>query len=665
MEQAFSKDYETFLEEFSSRKMTLYETLCASFESLVPFDPPNTQKIKEAIDFAHMNLTPRGPFALSIFFLILFPAFFFSLGYLVNILSFSYILLIMIFTVTIFWYLYSLPLTMATSFRIRASSEMVLAIVYMTIAMKIVPNIEYAIKFAATNLKGTLARDLKKIMWDVYTGKQVSMADALDPFMEKWKRENEEFTKAIFLIKSAFFESSERRDKMLNEAVNVVLNGTKDRMKHYAQDLKSPLTILNALGILLPIIGLVFFPIMSIFLPKLIRPISLVIGYNIMLPIVIYWLMKTYLEKRPSTFHQPDLSRHRAFRNKRNLLLLKIVSVALPVAIIAVSFWQITVWQATSDSLSKANQNCSACTTYLIAYALAITWAVAAGIIIYEIFSTIGKLKLRGEIVQIESELGEVLFQLGNQITRGMPIENSLKETLPRIGGLKISKMMEKILYNMETFGMTFTAAVFDKNAGAINEYPSTLIEAVMKAVTEISQGGMVVLSDTMLAIATYLKNMHDVEEDLNDLLEDVSSTMSLQGLLLAPMSAGIVVALTAMILRLINILRLQIQNVQGLFNSSGPLANIGTGIFQSFFYVKDSIQIQYFELIVGFYMLEVVTMVSIFTSIISNGDDKVMRNYNLGKLLLYSTLIYTGVLLLVYFAFVSLLPIEQLAKGV
>jgi len=654
MEQRLSKEYEEFLKEFRLRKMTFYEALCASFEPLVPLDPPNAAKIKEAINFAHMNLTPRGPFALSIFFIILFPAFFFSIGYLLGILTAAYLVLIMTFAVAIFWYLYSLPLTMATSFRIKASSEMVLAIVYMTIAMKIVPNIEYAIKFAATNLKGALARDLKKILWDVYTGKQVSMLDALDPFMEKWKRENEEFTKSIFLIKSAFFESSEKRNKILNESVNVVLSGTKDRMKHYAQDLKAPLTVLNALGILLPVVGLVFFPIMTLFLPQLIQPLFLVIGYNIMLPIVIYWIMKTYLEKRPATFHQPNLSRHPSFRKERYMTYLKIVSIVLPLAVGAFSVWQILLVPADKPV------NFS-----LIIYSLAITWAVSGGIIIYTIFSTINKLKTRDEVVQIESELGEVLFQLGTQITRGMPIENALKETLPRIRELKISKMVEKILYNIETFGMTFTAAVFDPVAGAINYYPSNLIEAVMKAVTEISKGGMAVLSDTMLSISTYLKNMHDVEEELKELLEDIASEMNMQALLLAPMSAGIVVGLTAMVLRLIQVLGAYVTKLQLQFQNYGPLGNIGGGIFGSFLQLEDIIPIQTFELIVGFYLVEVVSMISIFMSIISHGEDKLLRSYNLGKLLLYSMLIYTGILLMIYFTFTSFLPLDALVKGV
>jgi len=644
MEQKLSKEYEEFLEEFRLRKMTFYEIMCSAFEGLVPLDPPNSAKMQEAIDFAHMNLTPRGAFALSIFFLILFPAFFLSIGLLLSILTPAYIVLVATFTFSIFYYLYSLPMTIATSFRIRASSEMVLAIVYMTIAMKVIPNIEYAIKFAAANLTGPLARDLKKIIWDVYTGKQVSMMDALDPFMEKWKRENEEFTKAIYLIKSSFFESSERRNKVLNEAVDVVLNGTKERMKHYAQDLKAPLTVLNALGILLPVIGLVFFPIMSIFLPQLIQPAFLVIGYNIMLPIVIYWMMNTYLQRRPATFHQPELSRHPAFIKESFLNWKIFVSLAVAIGLTGFGWYELSI----SKELFSLN---------VLLFSLLITWGISGVIILYTFLTTLDKLKLRDEIVQIESELGEVLFQLSQQLMRGTPIENTLKESLPRIRDLKISKMIERILYNMETFGMTFSAAVFDKNAGAINFFPSKLIEAVMHALTEIAKGGTHVLSDAMLSIATYLKNMHDVEEEMRDLLEDVSSTMQMQALILAPLSAGIVVAMTAMVVNLLNVLKVSIDKIKGSFQSYGPFGQMGSGIFDSIVNLNKLMPIQNFQLIVGIYLIEVVGMIAVFLAIIKYGDEKLQRKYTLGKLLLYGVLIYTVVLLLTFIGFNSLMP--------
>jgi len=640
-----SKEYEEFLGEFKFRRGSMYEKFCGASEIILPINPPQKEKIESAINFAHIDITPKGAFGFSILFTTFFVLFFLLVGFLLSIASnVPYLMFIGVFAVTIFYYLYSMPFTIATSFRIRASSEMVLGIVYMSIAMKVVPNIEYAVKFAATNLTGPLARDLKKIMWDVYTEKFVSVADALDPFMEKWKRENEEFVKAIFLIKSSFFESAEKRDKMLNEAINVSLNGTKERMKGYAQELKSPLTVLNALGILLPIVGLVFFPIMTIFLPDLIQPAFLVIGYNVMLPVVIYWMMKTYLEKRPTTFHQPNLKKYPKFSRERLITPYLIIGILIPAISIAYSYYQYSIQ---TESFS----------TNILIYSMIITWGISGGIIFYTLFSTIEKVKIRQEIVQIESELGEVMFQLGTQVTRGMPIENALKTSMPRIKELKISKMVERILYNMESFGMTFTAAVFDKNAGAINYYPSNLIDAVMKAVTEISKGGMAALSDAMLAISTYLRNMHEVEEDMKTMLEDVSSTMSMQSLILAPLSSGIVVSMSALVIRLLTVLKVAVDKIQNSLTGLGPVGTAGGGVVISIINLNNLIRIYGFQLIVGIYLVEVVGMVAIFTSIIDFGDESVMKRYKLGKTLLMAVLIYTAVLLTSYFAFISIIP--------
>lgn len=644
-----SKEYEEFLQEFKFRRGSPYEKMCGVAEIILPINPPQKEKFENAINFAHIDISPKGSFGFAILSILFFLLFFLLVGFFLKIsTNVPYLLFISAFAISIFYYLYSLPFTIATSFRIKASSEMVLGIVYMSIAMKVVPNLEYAIKFAATNLTGPLARDLKKILWDVYTGNFVSVNDALDPFMEKWKRENEEFVKAIFLIKSAFFETAEKRNKMLVEAINVALVGTKERMKGYAQELKSPLTVLNALGILLPIIGLVFFPIMSIFLPELIQPAFLVIGYNVILPIVIYWMMRTYLEKRPATFHQPNLSKYSKFAHHKLLNPFLIIGIVIAAVLSGISYYEF--------SLAK-----EAFSTNVLLYSMLVTWGLSGGIIFYTFLTTFDKIKVREEIVQIESELGEVLFQLGTQVTRGMPIENALQTSLPRIKELKISKMIEKILYNMESFGMTFSAAVFDKNAGAINFFPSNLIEAVFRAVTEISKGGMSALSDAMLAISTYLRNMHEVEENLKEMLEDVSSTMDMQSLILAPLSSGIVVSMSALVIRLLTVLKVAVDKIQNSLSGYGPVGAAGGGVVISIINLNNIISIYGFQLIVGIYLIEVVAMVSIFTSIIDYGDESVMKKYKLGKILALAVVIYSIVLFAVYFAFSVLIPTNVL----
>lgn len=645
-----SKEYEEFVDEFKHRKYSLYEKLCNIAEGL-PIPPIESliKKYEDPIEFCHLDVTPKGVFALAILVGVVVPVLLFGASYYFGLLTSTVAILIAIFAVTIFIYLFNYPFTLATAFRIRASTEMVLAIVYMTIAMKVIPNIEHAVKFAAKNLSGPLSRDLKKLIWDVYTGKHNTVMEALDPFIDKWKIESDEFVKSIYLIKTSFFESGEKRERMLNEAVTVILEGTRERMRRYSRDLKSPMTVLNALGILLPIVGLVFFPIMGLFMPEVIRPGFLIIGYNVILPITVYWMMKTYLEKRPATFHQPDLSAHPLFAHDPIPKTVLALSVLIPPVIIAYFYHLITLVPTQQFDFNS------------LLYSLTITWSISLGIIAYCISSTFYKLKVRDDIIKIESELGEVLFQFGSQLTRGMPIESALKDTLPKIRDLKISLMFEKILYNMQSFGMTFAAAVFDKHGGAINYYPSKLTAAVMRAVTEISKSGTHVLSDAMLAISKYLRDMNRVEEDLEETMSEVTSTMQMQSLLLAPLSAGIVVAMTAMIVQIMYSLKGAVESLYDKLGNFGALGSTGMGFFDSILRVNEIMPIYEFQLIVGFYMIEIVTMIAIFLGILKFGDDKLIRNYNLGKMLLLGTVIYTVVFLLIYSVFTTIMPMSMI----
>ena len=652
----YSKEYKEFLKgETTLKKLSLYEKLCNISEKTLPISPWKdlTEKYYNAISFSHLNISPRGAFSLVLLATILsvgIPTFLlilFNITLLPGIFSLSTALLIAVLGVTVFYYLYDYPFHFATIFRIKASAEMVMAIIYMTISMRVSPNIENAIEFAAKNLSGPLSVDLHQLLWDMYLRKFDSASTALDSFINKWKRDNSEFAQSLYLIKTSTIESPSRREKVLDEAVSVMLDGTRERMKNYSQELKTPVTVLNALGILLPVIGLVFLPMIAIFMPETIKPVFIIVGYNIFLPLVVYWLMKTYLEKRPYSFHQPDISKHPKFRKqKRWLFPLLGVVIALPP--IVFGSYQIL----SSTKIFSFN---------MLVYSLLISLGISMGIAAYSIFSVIQKLKLRDEIAQIENEFAEVLFQLGNQITRGIPLEKTLKNITPQIQNLKISKFFEKILYNIETFGMTLEQAIFNKENGAIREYPSKLIEAIMHAVVEISKRGMVTASKAMITISSYLKDSHDVEEEMKDMLSEVTSTMQMQAILLAPLSSGIIVALSAMIMNMLVMLKGMVEGIYGQLTQYGPLGVAGGGLFGSIINLDKIIPVHTFQLIVSIYMIEVVSMLSIFLSIIQNGDENLLKRLSLGKTLMLSFAIYAVVMILSYSVFSVLIPMAGL----
>jgi hypothetical protein len=649
-----SKDVEELLKAKSEwKEHKLYESLADFSERILPVSPGKSleKRYQDAIDFCHLNATPKGVFSFTIILPFIILLLSFTMMFLFNSFSLFLMFFVLLFAGGVFFYFYNYPFHLATSFRIKASSEMVLAVIYMTIAMKVRPNLEHAVKYAATNLKGPLSVDLRRLLWDVYVGNFVSVGDALDSFGEKWKRENEEFTESLSIIKTAFNESSERMDKMFGEAVNCMLDGTKDRMKSYARGLRTPVTVINALGFLLPIIGLMFLPLLAVFLTESFKPTFLAIGYCVILPGIVYWVMTTSLQKRPYTFHQPDVSKHLKFRKEKQTGLI-IISILIPLLIIGASYYFLSkpaTGLAEKFSFSQ------------LMFSLLITIGVAAGIIIYCIFSTIKKIKTREEIVQVERELGEVLFLLGNQLNRGIPIENALKEIKPKIKDLKIAGMFDIILNNIKSFGMDFERAVFDEEHGAINYYPSTLIAAVMKAVVEISRSGMRALSNAMISIASYLKDMHGVEENLYEILDEPTSSMEMQSTLLAPISSGVIVALTSIVMKMLVMFGGLVEKFQTGMADQGGLMGVGGSLLGGLINIQDIMPIYVFQLIVGIYMIEVVVMLGSFTSTIKHGEENIVKRNNIGKKLLISTLIYSVVLIFMFLLFNSIISITDL----
>jgi hypothetical protein len=643
-----SKEYEEFLRgEAEQRKLNLYEVACNAASKILPIQPwkdLNDQYL-DAIGFSHLKVTPQGAYALMLLATIFAAISTAALILIFSEISLATVLLVGVAGFVVFYFLYDYPMHYAIIFRIRASSEMVLAIIYMTISMRISSNIENAIEFAANNLTGSLRVDLQQLLWDIYMRKYDSAAAGLDFFIDKWKRENSEFAEAIYTLKTAVIESTSRREKVLDEAVNIMLEGTSDRMKHYAQELRSPMTILNALGILLPIIGLVFLPMIAVFMPNSVQPGVIIVGYNIILPLLVYWITKTYLEKRPYSFHQPDISQHKSFKVEKPWHY-PLIGFLAGIPFVAFGAYKII----TLDGPFSFEQ---------LAYSILVSAGLALGIATYSILSVYKKLKLREEVYQMESEFADALFQLGSQITRGIPIETTLQRITPQIKNMRISKLFEVILYNIETFGMTLEQAVFDEKSGAINEYPSKLIRAVMHAVVQISKRGMDTASQAMITISTYLKDSNKVEEMMKEDMSEVTGTMQLQALLLAPLSSGIVVALASMMMDMLLMLKGKMEDIYNVTGSPGAVGAATGGIFTSILNVKSMIPVSVFQLIVSVYMLEVVAMISLFLSVIENGEESLLKRYSLGKTLLLAIAIYAIVLIVCYTMFSSLIPLS------
>src|SRR3989344_2181913 len=108
----------------------------------------------------------------------------------------------------------------------------------------------------------SLALDFKKVFYNVQIGKFSTIKESLDNYLEAWRDYSIEFIEAFHLIESSLYEpDNSRRILTLEKSLKVVLDGVYDKMLKFTHDVKSPLTNVYMLGVVLPTLGLALLPL--------------------------------------------------------------------------------------------------------------------------------------------------------------------------------------------------------------------------------------------------------------------------------------------------------------------------------------------------------------------------------------------------------------------
>jgi Flp pilus assembly protein TadB len=632
IKELISREYRLYKEEElkGSLPKTLYEKACRASEKVLQIKPDekNGKKIEEAIKFSHLKITPVGVSSFMIVFalitslptLLLITLGIFGLPGIPVGYGMIVLLIAMFFT----YYLYTYPFHLKKRYEIEAGSEIVTMILYMAMYMRNTPNMEGALRFASENLSGPLGLELKKIMWDIEVGNYINVQDAFMDYTQKWAK-NREFVEAIELLITSMKQVGDRRLTLLDEAVSVMLAGSREQARHFNQKLKMPVMIVHALGIILPVMGLVMFPIVAIFLK--VESMVLFVGYDILLPMVLYFVISNILEIRPATFSRIDITDHPDVPPKGMFRMGKKTVKAWPFGLVTGA-----VIIALGIVLSFGDKEG-------ILSSITILFGASAGLGIYYILLSSQRMKVRDKTRKIESEFAEALFQLGNQVSGGTPIELSIEHSMERIKNLEIQNLFSRALNNMKTLGFTFYQAFFDKEYGAIRYYPSKMIKSIMRTIVESTKKGVSTAAVAMLSISRYLKGLHDTQEDVKEELNDVLSSLKFQIYFLTPMISGIVGTLAIIIMRILSNLSKQAASI-----SSGPLPFISA-------FGQANITPFEFIFIVGIYLIETCFILASFINSIESGEDPIGK-YNITGYALLMGFVVFGACLFATLAF-------------
>ena len=682
----FSKEYLTFREEIISKKRSQYEEWCNKAERIFKFSTSKKQlpKIKESIEAAHLQITPTGAASLSVLvslsliLLGLVAGAFLNMSAITQLLaketvtstSFTFPIFIMILGVLALYILNRMPIYIANRWRLQAGNQMVLCILYIIVYMRHTSNLENAIKFSSEHIGPPLSLDLRKVFWDVEIGRFSTIKESLDYYLIQWRKYNLEFVTAFNLIQSSLYEPTEsRRVTLLEKSLKVMLDSTYERMLHFAQGVKGPITTLHMLGVILPILGLVIFPLLGAFLSGIVKWYHLAILYNILLPLLVYIVGTNILSKRPTGYQDSTVAKE-IFKKKKGPFL-----VALAIGLFFIFIGLIPLFA----SLGVADPTTMDFTFSVggdlqfdffgykegpdgyygpfglgaLIFSFFIPLGLALGIGYYYKKQSADIIDIRKETKNLELEFSSALFQLGNRIGDGVPAEVAFSKVSSTLSNTPAGRFFKIVDLNIRNLGMGLKEAIFNPKTGAILAYPSPLIESSMEVLLESSAKGPSVTSRSLISISNYVDKIHRVNERLKDLLSEVVSSMKTQTSFLTPAIAAIVVGVSSMVVTILTGLQDIFTQQAGTFGDAGGV-EMSAGLLTVIetFGVEGVIPGYHFQLVVGIYVVEIAIVLLILQNGIENASDKVFRNYSLGKSLIRSTMLYVVIAVIVVILF-------------
>lgn len=652
MERLTSRYYDVFQEEIGAKK-SLFESLVLLVPKIARLDTGlGLEKDYEPfLESAQLSVTTGDVLSLTIYTLLA--------GFLLGTLLLSYLGFDMLLAGAIYGTVifigagvFAYPVLKAQRNKMLIIGQSPLAILYMVISLRVTPTLENAIIFAAKNVPDPVGTEMKKIVWQVQTRTYSSVAEALYDYSSKIKPWAPGFSDALYLIANSSDQPTiEDREKTLEKSITVSLENTKSVMAKFARGLAMPVMAVNALGVILPVLGLVMAPIASVFTQGTGIATLLTVSYDIVLPLVLLGLMVAILSGRPGSFSIVDLS---LYPQAKELDKVDVFGIKISPSFLSLLLFLLLGGPTIASLIfqgGKFFETTMSATDSLKTVPLIISIGLGAGIVF--LYGNSKRTKLATEIKELEREFSSALYQLANIMQQGMPLEQALYEASYALKGTKSAVFFRTAIDNIEKFGLPPYQAFFDKDVGAIRIFPSSLIKNVLEIILSAAERSTYATAKATQSISVYLQNIQAVEEKIDDLLSESISTMKFQSYILIPLISGVVVGLSQMITQIL--LKVTEQMNSAFAGSSIALA--GSSVMSSLLNIKGTIPPSYLQLVVGFFTLELLFLTGLFSGGLEKSvEDDASVKTEIGRLMSIGIVMYAVVTAVVSIFFSGLM---------
>lgn len=376
------------------------------------------------------------------------------------------------------------------------------------LSLRLTPSLERAADHAADAVGGRLGRSLASHRRSTTDGSR-----AFQAFAGEWEDLAPSFGRAVSLLRVAVDTPAENRPEILTNALEAVLEGSRERVTEFGAAIRGPAMGIYAFGVMLPLALVGLLPVFGA-TGSGVSLLLLGAIYDVLLPAGLVLASLWLAAKRPAVAG-PSFDR-------------ELLERAAPLP------------QSVAAGLLLAGVSWLGVPLVFPAWTRGIVALGTGGGVVLII--SLSPVRTRQEYIEtLESGLPDALAIAGRELAEGKPVEVAIATVADRLQG-PAGDCFEHAARTRRRLGITVEEA-FTGEYGTLSDVPSqraTTASSLLARAGEHGRPG----GETVVSVGEYLGRLQQVEREARRELAQTTSTLRQTAVVFAPVIAGVTVAL-------------------------------------------------------------------------------------------------------------------------
>ncbi len=478
----------------------------------------------------------------------------------------------------------------------RARSSSLYITLLTSTYIKLTRNLEGAIKIGAGLMNNVLTQELSKVIWEIETKREFDIRKAIEKRKEIINRIDPYFSYVLELLSSSLNEVKEKFSRSIDKAVDFHMNAVEKMMIKFVETAINPIKIIFSFLVLLPVILIALMPIATLIVESPHAGIDLLFIVDIIIPLIVFIALTDVISKRPMALLETYSKRMELKKENAYILIIGFI-IALASLLLPYPF------------------------------SLPVSISMSSMSLILFLNSSIKEHKEKTKSVEeVLNEMPILLKEIGVSLRRGEPLESSLKYLLKTENLNKSTSRFIGLIYNWISIkgkSLKSFTNIIDK------EFPSNILRDIFAVLSIAVERGTEEAGEVIERLSEYIERMERLERRMSELLEEVTSSLSLMASITIPLIAAISLSFALVVLEYITSI------------------NISNNIIIDL--KKVSITPNEVSLIISLYAVEMIMLSSAFNAILKHGRNKIKIIEEISNKSIQGIIIYIVSFILTY----------------